>query len=77
LDIAEVRPDLNILRNAAHELRASLKFKQTLQVGLDLRFDILLTLQLKTVLRLGNILNGSSFRGNAKGFQLDSLLKVC
>jgi len=28
------------------------------------------------VLQLGNILNGSSFRGNAKGFQLDSLLKV-
>ena len=43
LDIAEVRPDLNILRNAAHELHSSLRFKQTLQVGLSLRSNHLLT----------------------------------
>ena len=30
----------------------------------------------KAVLALGNILNGSSFRGAARGFQLDALLKV-
>jgi hypothetical protein len=28
------------------------------------------------VLALGNILNGSSFRGGARGFQLEGLLKV-
>lgn len=32
LDIEEVRPDLDILRNASRELRSSSKFKQTLQV---------------------------------------------
>jgi diaphanous 1 len=32
LDIEEVRPDLNILRNVSRELRGSVKFKQTLQV---------------------------------------------
>jgi hypothetical protein len=31
----------------------------------------------QVVLVLGNTLNGSSFRGGARGFQLDSLLKVC
>jgi len=33
LEIEEIRPDLNLLRNASHELRSSLKFKQILQVG--------------------------------------------
>lgn len=60
LEIEEVRPDLNILRNVSRELRGSMKFKQTLQV----------------VLVLGNTLNGSTFRGGARGFQLDSLLKL-
>jgi len=32
LDIEEIRPDLNILRNVSRELRGSVKFKQTLQV---------------------------------------------
>ena len=45
LELAEVRPDLNILRNAAREMRSSLKFKQTLQVGLCLHSDCLLTSQ--------------------------------
>jgi len=31
----------------------------------------------QVVLVLGNTLNGSTFRGGARGFQLDSLLKVC
>lgn len=30
----------------------------------------------QAVLTVGNALNGSSFRGNARGFQLDALLKV-
>ena len=29
------------------------------------------------VLTLGNALNGSTFRGGARGFKLDALLKVC
>lgn len=33
LEIEEIRPDLNILRNASRELRSSLKFKQILQVS--------------------------------------------
>lgn len=33
LDIEEIRPELNILRNASHELRSSAKFKKILQVG--------------------------------------------
>ncbi|TCD69991.1 hypothetical protein EIP91_005241 [Steccherinum ochraceum] len=60
IEIEEVRPELNIVRNASHELRASVRFKQVLQ----------------TVLAVGNALNGSSFRGNARGFQLDALLKL-
>ncbi|CAK5262775.1 unnamed protein product [Mycena citricolor] len=60
LDIEEIRPELNILRNASHELRSSLKFKQVLQA----------------VLALGNALNGSTFRGGARGFQLEALLKM-
>ncbi|TFK28908.1 FH2-domain-containing protein [Coprinopsis marcescibilis] len=60
LDIEEIRPDLNTLRNASRELRASSKFKTVLQV----------------VLMIGNSLNGNTFRGNARGFQIDSLLKL-
>ncbi|KAG6832180.1 hypothetical protein H0H92_004911 [Tricholoma furcatifolium] len=60
LDVAEMRPELNILRNASRELRSSLKFKQILQL----------------VLSVGNALNGSTFRGGAHGFQLDALLKL-
>lgn len=32
LDIEEIRPELNILRNASQELRSSAKFKKILQV---------------------------------------------
>jgi hypothetical protein len=34
------------------------------------------TMYLKAVLVVGNVLNGSSFRGGARGFQLEALLKV-
>ncbi|KZV82357.1 FH2-domain-containing protein [Exidia glandulosa HHB12029] len=60
LDIEEVRPDLDVLHHAAKELRASMLFKQLLQA----------------VLSLGNALNGSTFRGGARGFQLEALLKM-
>jgi len=30
----------------------------------------------KVVLAVGNALNGSTFRGNARGFQLEALVKV-
>lgn len=61
LEIEEIRPELNILRNASREVRESAAFKHVLQA----------------VLAVGNALNGSSFRGGARGFQLDALLKVC
>lgn len=32
---------------------------------------------LEAVLAVGNALNNSTFRGGARGFQLDALLKVC
>jgi len=32
LDVEEIRPELNIIRNACAELRSSTKFKQVLQV---------------------------------------------
>ncbi|THH15446.1 hypothetical protein EUX98_g9464 [Antrodiella citrinella] len=60
IEIEEIRPELSIVRNASHELRASVKFKQVLQA----------------ILAVGNALNGSSFRGNARGFRLEALLKM-
>jgi len=60
LEIEELRPDLNTLRHASREIRSSAKFKQTLLL----------------ILSIGNTLNGSTFRGNAQGFTLDSLLKL-
>ncbi|KAG8880257.1 hypothetical protein FRB97_000969 [Tulasnella sp. 331] len=60
VDVAEARPELDTLRDAAKELRASSRFKTVLQ----------------TVLVVGNALNGSTFRGGARGFQLDALLKL-
>lgn len=61
MDLEELRPELSILRNATDELRASTKFKTVLQI----------------VLAVGNTLNAATFRGNAQGFQLEALLKVC
>ncbi|GAA5951520.1 hypothetical protein JCM21900_001590 [Sporobolomyces salmonicolor] len=49
-----------MLRTAADELKRSAKFKRLLQ----------------TVLAIGNALNASTFRGEAEGFSLDSLLKL-
>ncbi|KAF9232167.1 hypothetical protein BU15DRAFT_55302 [Melanogaster broomeanus] len=60
LDVDEIRPDLKTIRDACRELRASQLFKRTLQA----------------VLVVGNKLNGSTFRGNARGFHLEALLKM-
>ncbi|GEM06116.1 hypothetical protein Rt10032_c01g0133 [Rhodotorula toruloides] len=61
MEMEELKPDLTILRSACDELRSSSKLKKLLQL----------------VLTIGNTLNGSTFRGNAAGFSLDSLLKAC
>jgi diaphanous 1 len=60
IETAEIRPELDSLWNASRELRGCSKFKQILQV----------------VLTVGNALNGSTFRGGARGFQLEGLLKM-
>ena len=60
LEIEEIRPELNIVHLAAKEMRSSMRFKRVLQA----------------VLAVGNALNGSTFRGGARGFQLEALLKV-
>ncbi|KAJ3876959.1 formin homology 2 domain-containing protein [Lentinula edodes] len=60
LELEELRPELNILRTACLQLRNSQKFKRVLNA----------------VLAVGNALNGSSFRGGARGFQLDALMKL-
>ncbi|KIY49480.1 hypothetical protein FISHEDRAFT_65448 [Fistulina hepatica ATCC 64428] len=60
LDLEEIRPDLKILRDASQELRSSARLKQVLSV----------------VLAVGNALNGSTFRGGARGFKLEALLKM-
>ncbi|TFY52581.1 hypothetical protein EVJ58_g9930, partial [Rhodofomes roseus] len=60
LEIEEIRPELNIVRNASRELQSSSRFKNVLQA----------------VLAVGNALNGSTFRGGARGFQLEALSKM-
>ncbi|KAG8843928.1 hypothetical protein FRB91_002996, partial [Serendipita sp. 411] len=60
LDIAEIKPDLEMVRHAAVEVKGSVKLKQVLG----------------TVLAVGNALNGGTFRGGAGGFQLEALLKM-
>jgi len=60
VDVAEARPEVDMVRDAAKELRESSRFKHVLQ----------------TVLIVGNALNGGSFRGGARGFQLDALSKL-
>lgn len=60
MHMAEVMPDLAILRGAAMELRESERFRDVLRV----------------VRGLGNRLNSGSFRGGARGFKLDALVKV-
>uniref|UniRef100_A0A0W0GB16 Putative FH2-domain-containing protein n=1 Tax=Moniliophthora roreri TaxID=221103 RepID=A0A0W0GB16_MONRR len=59
-DVEEVRPELNILKSVCSELEISQRFKGVL----------------KAILAIGNALNGTSFRGGARGFQLEALLKL-
>jgi hypothetical protein len=58
--VAEMLPDLAVLRAAAMEMKTSKAFHTVVRV----------------VLELGNKLNEGTFRGAARGFKLDALLKV-
>lgn len=60
MDLEELKPEFTMLRGAVDELRHSTAIKRVLQV----------------VLAVGNALNASTFRGNARGFQLEALLKL-
>lgn len=59
--LGEIMPDLGIIHSAALELKGNARLRDVLGV----------------VLSLGNALNGGTFRGNAAGFQLEALTKVC
>ncbi|KAG5519611.1 hypothetical protein PMAC_001766 [Pneumocystis sp. 'macacae'] len=59
-EINEIQPDLKVLYNTCFELRKSKKFRTLLGF----------------ILVIGNYLNFSTFRGNASGFQIDTLLKL-
>jgi hypothetical protein len=59
-DIGEVQMDLQSLVSATEQVKKSEKFCRILQV----------------ILVIGNYLNGTSFRGNATGFKIDSLLCI-
>ena len=77
LEIAEVKPDVDMVRNAGSELRSSVKFKQVLTVSPKAIYATpLLITGSQAVLMIGNTLNGSTFRGGARGFRLDALMKV-
>ncbi|KAI8898393.1 hypothetical protein BC833DRAFT_657838 [Globomyces pollinis-pini] len=57
-EVDEIMPDLETVRTAIVQLTSSTTF----------------LLLLKHILVIGNFLNDSTFRGNAKGFRIDSLL---
>ncbi|XP_009117088.1 formin-like protein 18 [Brassica rapa] len=58
--VTDLRRGLNIIHQAANEVRGSAKLKRIMQ----------------TILSLGNALNHGTARGSAIGFRLDSLLKL-
>lgn len=60
MHVAELIPDLGVLKGAADEMMRSERFKVVLAI----------------VLKLGNRLNDGTFRGGASGFKMDTLLKV-
>jgi hypothetical protein len=79
LEATELLPELNVLRNAASELRHSAKLKRVLQVHLTRMIFAQYPCSISPfqfVLAVGNALNASSFRGGARGFKLEALLKV-
>jgi hypothetical protein len=57
---SDVRPAIEAVRLASREVFASKRFSRLLQV----------------VMHLGNFLNGTTARGDAPGFKLESLLKI-
>ncbi|KAG0149853.1 hypothetical protein CROQUDRAFT_668962 [Cronartium quercuum f. sp. fusiforme G11] len=59
-EVDELGPELGVLRCATAEIRNSLKLRKIMLC----------------VLEIGNVLNASTFRGNATGFELSALLKV-
>ncbi|KAH6784752.1 Formin Homology 14 [Perilla frutescens var. hirtella] len=58
--VKDLRVNLNIISDAAREVKESAKLRQIMQ----------------TILTLGNALNQGTVRGSAVGFKLDSLLKL-
>ncbi|KAF9997306.1 hypothetical protein BGZ79_009002 [Entomortierella chlamydospora] len=60
IDVGELKPEMDVLRQTIEELKSSKRLRSLL----------------KTVLLMGNHLNATSFRGNAYGFQLEALLKM-
>ncbi|XAR70734.1 hypothetical protein NMG60_11027706 [Bertholletia excelsa] len=58
--VNDLRSNLNIINDAAREVKESTKLRQIMQ----------------TILTLGNALNQGTARGSAVGFKLDSLLKL-
>lgn len=83
LEMEELKPELLILKAAAQEMRESRRLKDLLGVSCDRNLRLCSLCRLtdvpgrhQIVLALGNALNASTFRGNARGFQLESLLKV-
>lgn len=60
IECDEVAPDISNILATTAEVKTSSKFKNLL----------------KTVLGLGNLLNGGSFRGEAYGYQLEALNKI-
>ena len=76
LEVEEIRPDMQTVRDACKDLRGSERFKTVLQVRCVPLQGSNCLLRQKIVLAVGNALNGSTFRGNARGFQLEALVKV-
>lgn len=81
MELEELKPEFSILRCAADELKSSAKLKTVLAVSYE--YDTLGSMKLahsnlfrQTILAIGNTLNASTFRGDAQGFQIESLLKV-
>ncbi|KAI6135168.1 hypothetical protein EV401DRAFT_885812 [Pisolithus croceorrhizus] len=60
LDVNEIRPELKTVHDACRELQSSRRFKATLQA----------------ILAVGNALNRTTFHGGARGFRLETLLKM-
>ncbi len=82
LELEELKPELKILREAVNEVSTCDKLKRILQVSdkqkclASLRNRLTQLDHLEIILVVGNVLNASTFRGAAAGFQLKDLLKL-